>query len=356
MGTFSLSKFAYISLQQGKAVAGLMHKEVSNKMMQALIPESNSNELRLNKDLLEKLGDSLSELQEIDWDEAEQGLYPKNLLFYVPWIQIATKYPLLWVDLPSTWKRRKTKKTRDIPKSIKKEAYPEYYLQNFHYQSDGYLSEKSADLYDIQVEILFNGAADAMRRRVISPLKKGIKKFKKKKPSDIKILDIATGTGRTLQQIRSSFPEAELTGIDLSSSYLKQAAKIMNKGEGEIVQLIKGNAESLPFLDESFQAISCVFLLHELPRGARQNVLKECYRVLEPGGVLVIADSIQISDSPQFNEVMEGFYKNFHEPFYCDYIKDNINERIELAGFETQSAKSYFMTRVWEAQRPQHKC
>ena len=44
-----------------------------------------------------------------------------------------------------------------------------YYLQNFHYQTDGYLSDLSANLYDLQVEILFNGAADAMRRRIITP-------------------------------------------------------------------------------------------------------------------------------------------------------------------------------------------
>lgn len=44
--------------------------------------------------------------------------------------------------------------------------YPEYYLQNFHYQSDGWLSERSAYIYDYQVESLFIGMADAMRRQV----------------------------------------------------------------------------------------------------------------------------------------------------------------------------------------------
>ena len=38
--------------------------------------------------------------------------------------------------------------------------YPDYYLRNFHYQTDGYLSEHSAALYDFQVEVLFNGGAD----------------------------------------------------------------------------------------------------------------------------------------------------------------------------------------------------
>ena len=59
----------------------------------------------------------------------------------------------------------------DLPKKVDKKLYPDYYLQNFHHQTDGYLSDHSAGIYDIQVEILFNGSADAMRRRIIKPLK-----------------------------------------------------------------------------------------------------------------------------------------------------------------------------------------
>ena len=79
--------------------------------------------------------------------------------------------------MPSIWARRRKKRTSDFPKRINLESYPDYYLQNFHHQTDGYLSDYSAGLYDIQVEILFNGTADAMRRRIISPLKNGLKKL-----------------------------------------------------------------------------------------------------------------------------------------------------------------------------------
>ena len=53
---------------------------------------------------------------------------------------------------------------RDLPDTTDPSLYPDYY-QNFHHQTDGYLSDHQA-LYDLQVEILFNGSADAMRRRV----------------------------------------------------------------------------------------------------------------------------------------------------------------------------------------------
>ena len=46
---------------------------------------------------------------------------------------------------------------------------------------------------------------------------------------------------------------------------------------------------------------------------------------------------------------MEGFYKNFHEPFYCDYIKDNIDLKMKEIGFNKIYTKSFFMTKVWSA-------
>ena len=113
--------------------------------------------------------------------------------------------------------------------------------------------------------------------------------------------------------------------------------------------MIKGNAENLPFNDNNLQGISCVYLFHELPRTIREIVLKEFFRVLEPGGILVIADSIQINDSPKFISVMENFHKTFHEPFYNDYIKEDIDKKLGEIGFKDIKSNSYFMTKVWSA-------
>ena len=80
-----------------------------------------------------------------------------------------------------------------------------------------------------------------------------------------------------------------------------------------------------------------------------RKVLNEFIRVLEPGGTLVLADSIQINDSPDFISIMENFYKTFHEPFYCDYIKEDINSKLEEVGFKNVNSNSFFMTKVWSA-------
>ncbi len=348
----NLVKIAYQTLQGGKGLAGLVHKELSTKVMELFSPGGIPVTTPVSKELLKELRHSMSLLEKVDWEEAEQGIYPTTQLFDTPWLDWASKYPLIWRDLPSTWERRKRRNTREIPKNIDPEIYPDYYLQNFHHQTDGYLSDHSAGLYDLQVEILFNGTADAMRRRVLAPLKLGLRRFHSRNPASLRVLDIATGTGRTLLQIRSALPEVELIGMDLSTSYLRQASRLINSRNNELAQLVRGNAEKMPFADESMQAITCIFLFHELPPKARQNVIEECWRVLEPGGSFILADSIQLADSPSFSTLLENFYKFFHEPYYKDYINDDIELRLKNSQFECIKAQSHFMTRIWNAMKP----
>jgi len=349
MARENLSKFAYKTLQQGKSIAGLAHKEISARIMNFILPDSEQSEFNLDKNLLIKIQNSMNVLREEDWSDAENNIYPMKLLFDEPWLRYLTQYPKIWLDMPNIWNRRRKEKYDDLPISVDKDNYPKYYLRNFHHQTDGYLSDFSASIYDLQVEILFNGSADSMRRRIIKPLKVGMMNFSDRKKSSIKILDVATGSGRTLKQLRYAFPEEKINGIDLSGSYLKEASRYLSDIEGDLIELIKGNAEELPFENNSIQAITCVYLFHELPRTIREKVLKEFFRVLEKKGTLVIADSIQVADSPDFIEIMENFYKTFHEPFYCDYIKDDINYKIKELGFKNVKSNSFFMTKVWSA-------
>ncbi len=347
-----LTKLAYRTLQQGKALFGVTHKEVSTRLLGALAPDGAPRTVPVPAELMARLGEAMDQLHERDWQEAEEGLYPTSLLFDAPWLDWAGRYPLVCLDLPQIWQRRQQRRVRDLPREVDPSAYPDYYLQNFHHQTDGYLSEHSASLYDLQVELLFNGNGDAMRRRVIAPLRRGLEVFSSRPRSQIRVLDVAAGTGRTLRQLRAALPQAQLLGLDLSTAYLRQANRWLAQLPGELPQLVQGNAEAMPFADNSVQAISCVFLMHELPAQARQHVIAECFRLLEPGGVLVLIDSIQLDDSPHYAAVMENFRRVFHEPYYRDYIGDDIKGRLESVGFTQVQAETHFMARVWSARRP----
>ncbi len=346
-----VTKIAYQSFQESKKIFGFLHKQVSDRLTNTIVPEQKSKSQPLSAQTLNKLQQRLKQLEERDWQDAQQGVYPVSLLFDNPWSDFFRYYPEVWLDMPKIWERLKSKEYQKFDPEIDREGYPAYYLQNFHYQTDGYLSDLSANLYDLQVEILFNGAADAMRRRILAPLKEGLSTFEHLRTQQLQVLDVACGTGRTLRMIRGALPKVSLFGTDLSPAYLRKANQLLSEIPGELPQLLQANAENLPYLDNYFHGISSVFLFHELPGEARQRVIEESFRVLQPGGILVICDSMQAMDSPDFQTMMDNFPAIFHEPYYRNYTTDNLQARLEKAGFIDIQIENHFVSKYWTARK-----
>ena len=346
----NLTKLAYETFQQGKSLFGVSHKTLSDLLTDTFVPKKEQEIQPISQETQLKLLEKRNQLLETDWQDAQLGIYPVGLLFDNPWEDFFRYYPEVWLDLTKIWQRLRNRDYQSFAPQIDLEGYPRYYLQNFHYQTDGYLSELSANLYDLQVEILFNGAADAMRRRVLAPLKaEAVQTIPQKL---IKVLDVACGTGRTLRFIRATLPKASLYGVDLSPAYLRKANQLLSELPGELPQLAQANGEDLPYLDNYFHAVTSVFLFHELPPQARQRVIEECFRVTKPGGIFVIGDSMQEGDFPEFQTMMNNFPVNFHEPYYQHYTTDNLVERLEKAGFENILTQNHFVSKYWLARKP----
>lgn len=347
----TLTKLTYQTFQQSKNYFGLAHKILSTRLMNMISPRVQQTKA-IPPELLLKAQQKLNNLLEVDWEDAEKGVYPTSLLFDNPWSDFFRYYPAMWLDLPQIWERGNQNKYQDFSPNVDIQGYPSYYVQNFHHQTDGYLSDSSANLYDLQVEILFGGSADAMRRRILAPLKEGLKAFSDVPARQIRILDVACGTGRTLKSIRAALSQASLYGTDLSPAYLRKGIELLSQIPGELPQLLQANAEELPYLDNYFHAVTSVFLFHELPPAVRQRVIEESFRVTKPGGTFVICDSIQMSDSPDMEMMMESFPETFHEPYYKHYTTDNLVERLQKAGFENVSTQVHFMSKYLIAHKP----
>jgi ubiquinone/menaquinone biosynthesis C-methylase UbiE len=223
--------------------------------------------------------------------------------------------------------------------------YPDYYLNDFHYQTDGWLSSESANTYEASTETLFLGRQDAMQRQTLIPL---LKHFKNEPPKNI--LEIACGTGRFATFVRDNFPQANMTISDLSPFYLEKARendKYWRDYRGEKAlqertpgiknekpkpaKFVQANAEELPFPDETFDAVTCVYLFHELPLEARENAAKEMARVLKPGGMVSFTDSIQLGDRPALDKAM-GNFARLNEPHYQDYMQTYLAPLFEKHG------------------------
>lgn len=355
-----LGKLAYQTLQQGKSAFSLAHKTVANRILSTIAPPPPAVEKTqpLSPALLGKLQQRRAALLDADWRDVERGIYPAATVFDHPWDEFWAAYPLLCWDNGQIWQRANRQQYQEFSEAVRSHLdhsdYPQYYLRNFHHQTDGYLSDQSADLYDLQVELLFNGGADAMRRRVIAPIVERVRSLRSQMPpSQIRILDVACGTGRTLQFLRSALPDVSLFGVDLSPAYLRKAAQRLVKMPAALPQLAQANAEALPYQDKTFAIVTSTFLFHELPGPVRQRVIAECDRVLQPGGLLVLCDSMQAADDPDFAPMLSNFPTMFHEPFYTHYLTDDLGDRLQQAGFGTPTTHLHFVSKYWIATKPQ---
>ena len=279
-----------------------------------------------------------------DRANVEAGLYPSPQDVRLRDLARALKSSRdFFLDVPQVDARRTARRGTDVrqSQSDKVQRYPTYYRQNFHYQSDGWLSDESARRYDTQVEVLFTGAADAMRRAALAELSRVLKGRDQRQ---VALLDLACGTGRFLAQLMRAYPKLAAAGLDLSPHYA--AAARQNVSTWPQVEVLEGAAEQMPLESGSQDIVVAIYLFHELPPRVRPQVFAEIGRVLKPGGVFVFADSLQFGDAPGLDSILEYFPEGFHEPYYKGYLRADIRSELEKASFVLERTKLAFLTKV----------
>jgi ubiquinone/menaquinone biosynthesis C-methylase UbiE len=301
--------------------------------------------VRPTRAALRDLRRSLDGMLAADLANVEAGHYPRELLHDIPYGEYLRVMPELFLEQPAIFRRARDRRHEDLPAAAHPEQYPAYYRRTFHWQTDGWLSHRSARLYDLSVELLFGGVADVMRRMTLPPLVTGVRHL-----PHPRVLDVACGTGRFLDTVRRILPSAHLSGVDLSPFYVSHARARL--GGAPHVALSVQNAESLAFGDASFDAVSSVFLFHELPRNVRRNVVREALRVLRPGARLVICDAAQQCDVDARRFFLESFPSLYHEPYFKSYLRDDLERLLEEVGFEIESSQVHFLVKVVSARRP----
>jgi ubiquinone/menaquinone biosynthesis C-methylase UbiE len=296
---------------------------------------------------LQTIYGDLEALLRQDWCNIQNGLYPAPELRSSIFLRAARRSVSFFRDLRIVNRRRIEANGNEVFNPELGAHYPGYYLQNFHYQSGGYLTADSAELYDHQVEVLFIGGADAMRRQAIGALSQHLRAH----PIDeTGHLDIACGTGRFLEMLKEAHPRMRVTGIDLSHPYLMAAKRLLKPWSR--AGFLQANAEAFPFPDNSFGSLSCVFLFHELPENIRTAVAKEIARVLRPGGQLYFLDSMQLGDQPDYDILLERFPLAFHEPYYLDFIRTDLTHLFKKVGLSVKQSDQKFFAKLLVVEKP----
>ncbi|MBW2531839.1 MAG: bifunctional demethylmenaquinone methyltransferase/2-methoxy-6-polyprenyl-1,4-benzoquinol methylase UbiE [Deltaproteobacteria bacterium] len=132
--------------------------------------------------------------------------------------------------------------------------------------------------YDLLNRVLSFGLDQSWRRAVVAALKLG---------PEAAVLDLATGTGDLAVALAKQ--EANVVGLDPSRGMLAGCRrKLGAAGVGARVTLVQGDAQSLPFEDQRFDAVTMAFGIRNVPD--RGRALTEARRVLKPGGQMAVLE------------------------------------------------------------------
>ena len=275
-----------------------------------------------------------------DLANIEAGLYPPPRADE-RWADRIRDAQAFFEDLPEVARRRADKRHQDARDAPKADKRPRYYQQNFHFQTDGWMSEESARLYDTQVEVLFSGATATMRRMGLVPIAHFMKG---KDQRTIRAVDLATGPGNFAASLADAYPRMPLLALDLSEAYARHALGRVKRSRHQHGMVAKG--EEMPFADQSLNILSAVFLFHELPPKIRVAVAQEIARVLKPGGLFVFVDSLQPGDTPDYDGLLELFPQLFHEPYYTSYATTDLITLFTDAGLRVVYEDIAFFSKV----------
>ena len=148
-----------------------------------------------------------------------------------------------------------------------------------------------------------------------------------------RFLELGCGPGYKMYPVLDAHPGAEARGIDISAPLLRYAHR-RAIDHGRVVHYAQMNAEALAIPDASFDLVYNMILLHEVPVEAIRNILREAWRVLEPGGLYCDLDLPAYRDLDPFTAfMMDWDTDNNGEPFWRAYHELDMREEMRAAGF-----------------------
>lgn len=196
---------------------------------------------------------------------------------------------------------------------------PDYHTAvDIHCQPGGYHTEYITDdvaqgaIYDRAVYLYAMGQMGVnnadMGDSTVNWLKSEMPDF-----NPTRILDMGCAVGHSTLPYASGFEGSEVHAIDVAAPMLRYA-HARASSMGLPVHFSQQNAEATDFEENSFDLVVSHILLHETSSAAIKNVIKECHRVLKPGGWMLHVET------PPY-EGMEPF-----ETFLFDWDSENNNE------------------------------
>jgi len=132
------------------------------------------------------------------------------------------------------------------------------------------------------------------------------------------VLDLASGPGNVTRRLARLMPDSTIVGVDLSTVMLGRAVRLTRTEGLNNIYYMRGSALSLPFKNETFDAVSCCGALQLFPQA-----IGEISRVLKPGGEFVCQTTIGPRKAPFVVRAADRILK--FSWFYLDDLKDRLS-------------------------------
>jgi demethylmenaquinone methyltransferase/2-methoxy-6-polyprenyl-1,4-benzoquinol methylase len=147
-------------------------------------------------------------------------------------------------------------------------------------EGSGAMFDGIAARYDLVNRVISLGIDQSWRKKTVRALELAPKH---------RVLDLATGTADLAIQVAETETSVSVVGLDPSANMLAVGReKVTKKSLGERIELVQGDAQALPFADDSFDSTCIAFGIRNVPD--RAQALREMARVVRPGGRIAILE------------------------------------------------------------------
>lgn len=144
----------------------------------------------------------------------------------------------------------------------------------------GEMFDQIAGRYDMLNRLMSMGIDQSWRRKTVAAMEL---------PADACVLDLATGTADLAMMIARTHPDASVVGSDPSARMLEVGNdKVERGGLSDRVALELGDAQSLPYADDTFDGCCIAFGIRNVPD--RAAALREMARVTKPTGRVAVLE------------------------------------------------------------------
>jgi SAM-dependent methyltransferase len=232
---------------------------------------------------------------------------------------------------------------------------PKYHTAvDIHCMPGGYHTDLTADdvaagaVYDRAVYIYAMGRMGPYNDDIGASQAAWLKaKFPDLKPK--RILDMGCSVGHSTIPYKLIWPDAEVYGIDVGAPMVRYA-HARAEALGMPIHFSQQNAEKTDFEDESFDLIVSHILVHETAGTAFRNIMKECNRLLKPGGVVAHSETPPYEGMDPYDAfLLDWDTYNNNEPFWGASHELNPAKVAKDAGFDPKKAFSGLAPSAFEA-------